>query len=60
LPENHERRRTPALLDVSSYPAETEVPCRVKCCKCGGRGDKIDARLNRKEQPVLPTKLEFR
>ena len=25
--------RHQALIDVSSYPAETEVPCRVKCGK---------------------------
>jgi hypothetical protein len=62
LPENHERRRTPALLDVSSYPAETEVPWfkrRVKCGKCGGRGNKIDVRPNWKEQTVMPTKLRY-
>jgi hypothetical protein len=49
--------RHQALIDVSSYPAETEVPCRVKCGKCGGRGNKIDVRPNGKEQPVMPTKL---
>jgi hypothetical protein len=39
---------------VSSYPADTEVPwfrSRVVCAKCGGRGNKIDARPNWKEQP---------
>jgi hypothetical protein len=45
---------------VSSYPAETEVPCRVKCGTCGGRGNKSDVRPNWKEQPVLLTKLDFR
>ena len=47
--------RHQALIDVSSYPAETEVPWfknRVKCGKCGGRGNKIDVRPNWKEQPV--------
>jgi hypothetical protein len=42
------------LIDVSSYPAETEVPSfsrRVVCAKCGGRGNKIDVRPNWKEQP---------
>jgi hypothetical protein len=37
-----------ALIDVSSYPAETEVPSfrpRVKCGKC------VDVRPNWKEQP---------
>jgi hypothetical protein len=43
-----------ALIDVSKYPAETEVPSfrtRVICAKCGGRGNKIDVRPNWKEQP---------
>jgi hypothetical protein len=37
-----------ALIDVSKYPADTEVPwfrSRVVCAKCGGRGNKIDVRL---------------
>jgi hypothetical protein len=37
-----------ALIDVSSYPAETEVPwfrSRVVCAKCGSRGNHIDVRL---------------
>ena len=45
---------TRALIDVSSYPADTEVPwfrTRVVCAKCGGRGNKIDVRPNWKEQP---------
>ena len=44
-----------ALIDVSSYPAETEVPSfgpRVACAKCGSRGNKIDVRPNWKEQPT--------
>ena len=43
-----------ALIDVSSYPAETEVPyfqSKVVCGKCGSRGNKIDVRPNWKEQP---------
>ena len=43
-----------ALIDVSKYPADTEVPwfrSRVVCAKCGGRGNKIDVRPNWKEQP---------
>jgi hypothetical protein len=43
-----------ALIDVSNYSAETEVPwfrSRVVCAKCGGRGNKIDVRPNWKEQP---------
>ena len=46
--------RHTALIDVSSYPAETEVPwfrTRVVCAKCGSRGNKIDVRPNWKEQP---------
>ena len=63
LPSGWSRRAsmTPAghqgLVDVSGYPADTEVPwfrSRVKCAKCakcGGRGNKIDVRPNWKEQP---------
>ena len=39
--------RHTALIDVSSYLADTEVPwfrTRVVCAKCGGRGNKIDVR----------------
>ena len=39
--------RHTALVDVSSYPADTEVPwfrSRVKCAKCGARGNKTDVR----------------
>ena len=46
--------RHTALIDVSNYPADTEVPwfrSRVVCAKCGGRGNKIDVRPNWKEQP---------
>ena len=42
------------LIDVSGYPAETEVPwfrSRAICAKCGSRGNKIDVRPNWKEQP---------
>ena len=45
--------RHTALIDVSAYPADTEVPwfrSRVVCDKCGGRGNKIDVRPNWKEQ----------
>jgi hypothetical protein len=47
-------QRHTALLDVSSYPADTEVPwfrTRVVCAKCGARGNRIDVRPNWKEQP---------
>jgi hypothetical protein len=43
------------LLDVSSYPAETEVPwfrSRVFCAKCGARKNHIDVRPNWSEQPT--------
>ena len=44
--------RHEALIDVSSYPADTDVPSfgrRAKCGKCGGQ--RIDVRPNWKEQP---------
>ena len=37
---------------------DTEVPSfrsRVKCAKCGSRGNKIDVRPNWKEQPTQPS-----
>ena len=49
--------RHTALIDVSSYPAETEVRSfrpRVKCGKCGARCRRIDVRPNWKEQPNRP------
>jgi hypothetical protein len=49
-----------AIIDVSSYPPETPVPwfrSRVKCGKCGGKC--VDVRPNRKEAPVLPTRLRY-
>ena len=49
--------RHTALIDVSSYSAETEVPYfsrKVVCAKCGGRDNKIDV-LNWKEQPARPS-----
>jgi hypothetical protein len=42
--------RHQALIDVSSYPADTEVPwfrSRVICAKCGARGHKIDVRTGK-------------
>jgi hypothetical protein len=47
--------RHTALIDVWSYPAETEIPYfrrHVVCAKCGSRGNKIDVRPNWKEQPA--------
>jgi transposase len=46
--------RHQAIIDVSSYPPETPVPwfrSKVKCAKCGGRGNRIDVRPNWKEAP---------
>jgi hypothetical protein len=47
-----------ALIDVSKYPSDTEVPwfrSRVVGAKCGSRGNKIDVRpigkSNRRSQP---------
>jgi hypothetical protein len=47
--------RHTALIYVSSYSAETEVPyfrSRVVCAKCGSRGNKIDVLSNWKERPA--------
>jgi hypothetical protein len=47
--------RHEALIDVSKYPEETEVPSftkKVVCAKCGARGRHIDVRPNWKEQPA--------
>ena len=42
--------RHTALIDVSSYPVETEVPYFRSRVVCGSRGNKIDVRPNWKEQ----------
>ena len=47
--------RHTALIDVWSYPADTEIPyfrSHVVCAKCGSRGNKIGVRPNWKEQPA--------
>jgi hypothetical protein len=52
---NHACRHD-ALLDVSGYPAETEVPSfrpRMKCGTCGGKN--VDVRPNWKEQSTQPS-----
>ena len=44
-----------ALIEVWSYPPETEIPYfkkHVVCSKCGSRSNKIDVRPNWKEQPA--------
>jgi hypothetical protein len=41
--------RHQALIDVLSYPGDTEVPRfagKVVCAKCGARGRRIDVRPN--------------
>jgi hypothetical protein len=46
--------RHQGLIDVSNYPADTEVPnfaSKAVCAKCGARGRHIDVRPNWKEQP---------
>jgi hypothetical protein len=50
--------RHQALIDVSSYPGDTEVPWfsgKVVCAKCGARGRRIDVRPNWKEAPGMAT-----
>jgi hypothetical protein len=54
----NDARRHTALIEVRSYPAETELPyfsSRVVCAKCGSRGRHIDVRPNWKEQPPQPS-----
>jgi hypothetical protein len=58
---NYACRHT-GLIEVWSYPAETEIPyfksC-VVCAQCGGRGNKIDVRMRRmlrrfrRRRPIL-------
>jgi len=46
--------RHQGLIEVSNYPADTEVPTfarKIVCAKCGARGRHIDVRLNWKAQP---------
>jgi hypothetical protein len=53
----HDACRHQALIDVSSYPGDVEVPWfggKVVCAKCGARGKRVDARPNWKEQPGMP------
>jgi hypothetical protein len=50
--------RHEGLIEVSKYPADTEVPSfarKVACAKCGSRGRHIDVRPNWKEQPTQPS-----
>jgi hypothetical protein len=51
---HHDACRHSALIDVSKYPGDTPVPwfrSKVKCAKCGARGNRIDVRPNWKEAP---------
>src|SRR5262249_50328453 len=55
--------RHQGLIDVSKYPADTEVPwfaSKAVCAKYGARGRQVDARPNGKEQPMRPTVLRMR
>ena len=49
--------RHQALIDVWSYPAETEITyfrSRMVCAKCGSRGNKIAAKLERATDAAEP------
>jgi hypothetical protein len=55
--------RHQALIDVSSYPDDVEVPSfqrRIKCGKCGRRGRWVDVRPDWNEQPGMPDSWEGR
>jgi hypothetical protein len=49
--------RHQGLIDVSSYPGDTEIGYfkrKVVCAKCGARGNRIDVRPNWHEKPGMP------
>ena len=49
--------RHQAVIDVSNYPNDAEVPSfqrRIKCGKCGRRGRWVDVRPNWKEKSGMP------
>jgi hypothetical protein len=49
--------RHQALIDVSKYAGDTEVPwfqSKVKCGKCSANGRRIDVRPNWQEAPGMP------
>ena len=49
--------RHQALIDVSKYPDDVEVPwfqSKVKCGKCRRRGRWVDVRPNWSEAPGMP------
>jgi hypothetical protein len=55
--------RHQAIIDVSKYPDDVEVPwfqSKVKCGKCGRKGRWIDVRPNWKEKPGMPDNWQGR
>ena len=51
---HNDARRLQAIIDVSKYPDDVDVPSfasKIVCAKCGARGRHIDVRPNWKEQP---------
>ena len=56
--------RHQAVIDVSNYPNDAEVPSfqrRIKCGKCGRRGRWVDVRpALGKEQPGMPASWQGR
>jgi hypothetical protein len=52
--------RHSALIDVSKYPDDAEVPWFQGRIKCGRRGRWVDVRPNWKEAPGMPDSWEGR
>jgi hypothetical protein len=55
--------RHQAIIDVSAYGDDVEVPSfhrRVKCGKCGRRGRWVDVRPNWKEREGMPDRWDGR
>ena len=55
--------RHQALIDVSKYADDVEVPWfqgSIKCGKCGRRGRWVDVRPNWKEAPGMPDNWQGR
>ena len=55
--------RHQAVIDVSNYPDDVEVPwfqSKVKCSKCGRGGRRVDVRPNWKEAPGMPDNWQGR
>ena len=51
--------RHQALIDVSGYPDDVEIPSFQRRIKCGKSGRWVDVRPNWKEMPVMPTTLRY-